>query len=120
MNKYIVIIFLLICNLSIAQSQNAQQTSISEVYKYKSFNGFKYNYALEDETFLTFKYFKVADINAINEEFYKGLEFDEFSKTEGIFKFSDTLAFPNNINFEDGNFILRKFINSFPMSFKTL
>ena len=112
MNKYIVIILLLISNWSIAQSQNAQQTSISEVYKYKSFNGFKYNYALEDETFLTLKYFKVADINAINEEFYKGLEFDEFSKNEGIFKFSDTLAFPNNINFEDGNFIVSDILSN--------
>ena len=103
---------LLICELTFAQVKNNEQLNISEVYKYKSFNGFKYNYALEDELFLAQKYFKVSNVDLINEEFYKGIDFNDFSKTEGIFKFSDTVLFPDNLNFEDGNFIVSEILSN--------
>lgn len=112
MNWFLTLLLILICKLSFAQNQNNEQLNISEVYKYKSFNGFKYNYALEDELFLAKKYFKVSELDVINEEFYKGIDFDNFSKTEGIFKFSDTLAFPDNIHFEDGNFIVSEILSN--------
>ncbi len=112
MNRFLTLLLLLICELTFAQVKNNEQLNISEVYKYKSFNGFKYNYALEDELFFAQKYFKVSDIDLINEEFYKGIDFEDFSKTEGIFKFSDTLFFPESINFEDGNFIVSEILSN--------
>jgi hypothetical protein len=112
MRSFLTLLLILFCKLSIAQGQNNEQLNISEVYKYKSFNGFKYNYALEDELFLAKKYFKVSEIDKINEEFYKEIDFDEFSKIEGVFKFSDTLFFSDNINFEDGNFIVSEILSN--------
>lgn len=112
MNRFLTLLLLLTCQLTFAQVKNNEQLNISEVYKYKSFNGFKYNYALEDELFLAQKYFKVSNVDLINEEFYKGINFDDFSKTEGVFKFSDTLLFPENINFEDGNFIVSEILSN--------
>lgn len=107
-----LLLLLLVCNFSFAQVKNNEQFNISEVYKYKSFNGFKYNYALEDELFLAKKYFKVSNIDLINEEFYKGIDFEDFSQTEGIFKFSDTLLFSDKINFDDGNFIVSEILSN--------
>jgi len=73
--KYInTFILLLICNIIL--SQNIQNNNISEVYKYKNYNGFNYNYALEDENLFLTKYFKINNKFEISEKIYKEINFN--------------------------------------------
>jgi hypothetical protein len=104
------IIFLLISSL--VYSQNKQENNISEVYKYKSYNGFNYNYALEDENIFLTKYFKINSKYDITEKVYNSINFNIFSDIPGIFKYVDTLFFPENIHFDDGNYIVTEALSS--------
>lgn len=117
--KYInTFILLLICNIIL--SQNIQNNNISEVYKYKNFNGFNYNYALEDENIFLTKYFKINNKFEISEKIYKEINFNIFSDIPGLFKYADTLYFPANINFDDGNYIITEALsNTYNRKFNT-
>ena len=109
--KYIItFIFLLITDIVFAQ--NVQNNNISEVYKYKSYNGFNYNYALEDENLFLSKYFNIKDKFEINEKIYNEINFNLFSDIPGLFKYIDTLYFPANTNFDDGNYIVSEALSS--------
>lgn len=109
--KYIITIILLLLS-EITFSQNIQNNNISEVYKYKSYNGFNYNYALEDENLFLNKYFKINSKYNISEKIYNEINFNLFSDIPGLFKFTDTLYYPANMNFDDGNYIVTEALSS--------
>ena len=111
--KYLLYTFILLFwNLVSTYSQNTQNSNISEIYKYKNYNGFNFNYALEDENELLKKSYKIYSKYKITEQLYNTIDFDLYSKKPGFFCFYDTLYFPNNLNFEDGNYIITEALSN--------
>jgi hypothetical protein len=115
--KYLFIFFILLSNLINVYSQNE---SISEIYKYKNYNGFNYNYALEHENELLRNNYNIYNKYKITEQVYNTIDFEIYSKTPGFFCFYDTLFFPDNLNFDDGNYIITEALsNTYNSIFKS-
>ena len=110
--KKLITFIIFISISSLVYTQNKQENNISEVYKYKSYNGFNHNYALEDENIFLTKYFNINSKYDITEKIYNSINFNIFSDIPGIFKYEDTLFFPENIHFDDGNYIVTEALSS--------
>lgn len=99
---------------SVINSLN-EPVSTQGLYRYSKFNGFKYDYSYKDLNLLVEKQFKINKLTDLTEEKYKNLNLDVFNSntdTIGLLKYSDTLYYPQNLNFDDANFIVSDILSN--------
>jgi hypothetical protein len=93
------------------------------LYKYENFNGFNYDYSYKDLNMLVTKHFKVNKLKDLTEDVYGKLDINiaknSFEK-DGVYFYCDTIYFPENLNFKDGNFVVSDILsNNYFRKFKT-
>ncbi len=99
---------------SVINSLN-EQVSTRSLIKYSKFNGFKYDYSDKDLNLLVDKYFNIKKLSDLTEDKYKILNLNILNNkidTIGLLKYTDTLLYPNNLNFDDANFIVSDMLSN--------
>ena len=111
-----------VANAAVYNSFN-EVVNTRSLYKYENYNGFSYDYSYKDLNQLVSKHFKINKLKDLSEEVYSNLDLDiakNPSDKEGLFYYSDTLYYPDNINSRDVNFIVSDILsNSYFRKFKT-
>jgi len=93
------------------------------LYRYENYNGFSYDYSYKDLNQLVSKYYRINKLKDLTEDVYAGLDLNiakNSFEADGQYYYTDTIFFPNNISFKDGNFIVSDILsNSYFRKFKT-
>lgn len=111
-----------VANAAVYNSFN-ELVNTRSLYKYENYNGFSYDYSYKDLNQLVSKNYKINKLKDLTEDVYISLDFNIAKnplENEGQYYYSDTIFYPNNINFKDGNFIVSDILsNSYFRKFKT-
>ena len=114
---YLTIFFLTFTVLSKSQ-EKSQSNDI--LYRFERNDAIIFDYSNYDEYRLLNKHFgyeyklpTAYEDDEFNKVLYKKINFNVLSKNneEGIVYFEDTISFPSNFTFEDGNFLVKNFIS---------
>ncbi len=111
-----------VANVAVYNSFN-EVVNTRSLYKYENYNGFSYDYSYKDLSQLVAKNFKINKLKDLTEDVYSNLDLNianNLFEIDGLYYYTDTIIFPNNINFKDGNFIVSDILsNSYFRKFKT-
>lgn len=109
-------------NAAVYNSFN-ELVNTKSLYKYENYNGFSYDYSYKDLNQLVSKNYRINKLKDLTEEVYTGLDLNiakNSLEADGQYYYTDTIYFPDNINFKDGNFIVSDILsNSYFRKFKT-
>jgi hypothetical protein len=114
---YLTIFFLTFTILS--KSQDKSQSN-DIIYRFERNDAIIFDYSNYDEYRLLNKHFDYEyklpttyEDDEFNRILYKSINFNVLSKNkeEGIVYFEDTISFPSNFTFEDGNFLVKNLIS---------
>jgi hypothetical protein len=103
----------------LSKSQEKSQSN-DILYRFERNDAIIFDYSNYDEYRLLNKHFgyeyklpTAYDDDEFNKVLYKKINFNVLSKNneEGIVYFEDTVSFPSNFTFEDGNFLVKNFIS---------
>lgn len=109
-------------NAAVYNSFN-ELVNTKSIYKYENYNGFSYDYSYQDLNLLVSKNYRINKLKDLTEDVYTGLNLNIARNSlddDGLYYYTDTIYFPNNINFKDGNFIVSDILsNNYFRKFKT-
>jgi hypothetical protein len=111
-----------VVNAAVYNSFN-EVVNTKSLYRYENYNGFSYDYSYKDLNQLVSKYYRINKLKDLTEDVYTGLDLNiakNSFEADGQYYYTDTIFFPNNISFKDGNFIVSDILsNSYFRKFKT-
>ena len=111
-----------VANAAVYNSFN-EVVNTKSLYRYENYNGFSYDYSYKDLNQLVSKYYRINKLKDLTEDVYTGLDLNiakNSFEADGQYYYTDTIFFPNNISFKDGNFIVSDILsNSYFRKFKT-
>ncbi len=111
-----------IANAAVYNSFN-EVVNTKSLYRYENYNGFSYDYSYKDLNQLVSKYYRINKLKDLTEDVYTCLDLNIAKnpfEDDGQYYYTDTIFFPNNISFKDGNFIVSDILsNSYFRKFKT-